>query len=194
MAVQDLRAIAATWLKDAIAREGISPEDLARRAKLAKSTVYRLLAGDVQPEESTIRALMHVLVTPFPQIRALPERPIKSDKAAPGRPASERSAGKGGLAREAESAHNEHREGAEEPGWGFGDPSEAEESARTSLRHIERTHRAMVSDPAAFSADDVRQLQLASARAFMRQYELSAKAVPDWLHRIHNELIEGTFR
>src|SRR5579859_8088502 len=66
--------------------------------------------------------------------------------------ASKRSAGKGALVREPESAHFEHR--AEEPGWLFGDPSEAEEQFRTALRNIERTHRAMVGDPAAFPADE----------------------------------------
>jgi len=104
LAVQDLRAIVAGWLRTAMATEGISAEDLAARARLAKSTVYRLLAEEVQPEESTIKALGRALKTPFPRLAPDGESPIKSDAVGSAGALGERPTGRGHLVREPISA------------------------------------------------------------------------------------------
>ena len=87
MPIEDLRRITAEWLREAIALDGASPEVIAERAKVAKSTVYRLLGAEVQPEETTVAALQGVLKLPYPVLS-----PIKSDAATPGRPLTSRSA------------------------------------------------------------------------------------------------------
>ena len=88
LAVHDLRSIVATWLRAALIADDLSAPALARRAGIAKSTIYRLLAGSVQPEESTIQALGAALSVPFPGLGA---RPIKSDTTGPRIPQDERS-------------------------------------------------------------------------------------------------------
>ena len=95
MAIEELRRITAAWLREAIDLEAVSPETVAERAGIAKSTVYRLLGGEVQPEETTIDALRGVLKHPYPTLS-----PIQRDRAASRSPAAEQSRsarGKGPL-------------------------------------------------------------------------------------------------
>ena len=82
----------------------------------------------------------------------------------------------------------------EGPGWLWGDPTEAESQFLSFLRNIERTTRAMVGNPDLFSAEETRINQLAVCRAAMKSHELAGEPVPEWLHRIYNELISGSFR
>ena len=94
MPIDDLRKITADWLREAMDVAGHSPEELAKAAGLAKSTIYRLLDAEVQPEEGTIARLQAVLDFPYPRVR-----PIKSDALPPGRPLDARSQAGAGLAR-----------------------------------------------------------------------------------------------
>lgn len=80
MSLEDLRAITAAWIRRALEEQRITPEDLAEKAKLSKSTVYRLLGEEVNVEETTIAGLAKVITRPFPRLRAADESPIKSDR------------------------------------------------------------------------------------------------------------------
>jgi transcriptional regulator with XRE-family HTH domain len=74
LSVEELRKITADWLRAALDLEKISPEMVAERAGVAKSTVYRLLGAEVQPEETTVAALQGVLKHPYPTISPAPQK------------------------------------------------------------------------------------------------------------------------
>lgn len=69
-----------------------------------------------------------------------------------------------------------------------------EEQFRDFLRNIERTSRAIIGDPTLWSAEEHRINQLGVVRAIMRKAVEAGRPMPDWLPRIYEELVSGTFR
>lgn len=49
------------WLSDRLARDGLTPADLARRIQRSPSAVYQWLSGETEPSEENIRRLSRVL-------------------------------------------------------------------------------------------------------------------------------------
>lgn len=90
MSFDDLRAITAEWLRAGIKASGLSTEQVAEKAGVAKSTIYRLLGQEVTVEEGTVAALAKVLKRPFPRLEPADGSPIKSDKKGHGSPVAGR--------------------------------------------------------------------------------------------------------
>lgn len=68
-----------------------------------------------------------------------------------------------------------------------------EQQFRDFLRNIERTARAIVGDPTLWSAEEHRINQLGVVRAIMRKAADVGRPIPDWLPKIYNELVSGSF-
>lgn len=49
------------WLNDRLARESLTPADLARRIQRSPSAVYQWLSGETRPTDENIRRLSRVL-------------------------------------------------------------------------------------------------------------------------------------
>lgn len=69
-----------------------------------------------------------------------------------------------------------------------------EEQFREFLRNIERTARATIGNPSLWDAEETRINQRGLVASIMRNADKAGRPIPDWLPRIFNELVNGTFR
>lgn len=83
---------------------------------------------------------------------------------------------------------------ADVAGWLVGEAADAEQRFRSFIGGIASTAEAMVGDPTAVPSEETRQTQLAACRMAMRCCELAGQPVPEFVHRVHNQLIRGEFR
>jgi transcriptional regulator with XRE-family HTH domain len=155
-------------------KSGLNQSTLAEKAAVSRETVWRILHEKSDPEPPTLKALAEAMEHPLPAV-------IFTESGASIVPRA--------LAETLAEGSGD----AEAAGWMWGEPSEAEEQFRTVIRNIEHTLRGMVGEPARVSDESLRKLRLAACRAAMESAELAGRPVPEFVHRVYNEVIEGRF-
>jgi transcriptional regulator with XRE-family HTH domain len=157
-------------------RGGWNQSSLARESGVSRETIWRILNSKAESDRETFEALAEAMLYPLPAV-------ILTDSGAAIVPSE--------VARSLSQTFLESGED-EGPGWLEGDESEAEDAFRSFIRGIERTIRGMV-DGGSPTTVTLRQLRLHAIAATRESCAAAGRAVPDFVQKVENEVIEGSF-
>ncbi len=181
MEVSDLRDFYSTWLNGAMAARDLSQAELARQSGVSRETIWRILNDKTDADPETIDQLSAAMKWPLPSYLMTPRRGMVTIS--------------NSMADAVASLANPMKvENINFPGWLWSSITrEPVEEFRDVIWNVRLLAMLLLGSRKTIPASEIRELRLAICRMTIGGCELAGRAVPQFVHDIHNALIENTF-